>query len=174
MKKFKGKGQSIQIRNARKTDMPAVLGLIRELAIFEKASDAVIVTVSDLKKDGFRKTSLFKVFIAELNKEIVGMALIYSGYSTWKGKLIYLDDLIVRDKHRNKGIGKMLLDKIIQYAAMKNARVLKWQVLRWNENAIRFYKRYDNVAFDDEWVDCKMYKPLAVVPPRKRVRSKVS
>jgi len=140
--------------------MAAVLGLIRELAIFEKAPDAVIVTERDLKKDGFGKKPLFKVFIAELSKEVVGMALVYTGYSTWKGKLVYLDDLIVKNEHRNKGIGKLLLDEVIRYAANENARVLKWQVLRWNKDAIRFYKRYDNIVFDDEWVDCKMYEPF--------------
>jgi ribosomal protein S18 acetylase RimI-like enzyme len=162
MQKKEYKKRIVKIRNARKSDMSAVLGLIRELAIFEKAPDAVIVTVKDLQKDGFGKKPLFKVFIAELDSEVVGMALIYIGYSTWKGKLIYLDDLIVKKAHRNKGVGRMLLDEVIRYAAKEKARVLKWQVLRWNKDAIRFYKRYNNIVFDDEWVDCKMYPEFKV------------
>ncbi len=160
MKKKEGKRRIVKIRKAQKRDMAAVLRLIRELAIFEKAPDAVIVTVKDLKKDGFGKRPLFKTFVAELSNEVVGMALVYTGYSTWKGKLVYLDDLIVKNEHRNKGIGKLLLDEVIRYAAKENARVLKWQVLRWNKGAIRFYKRHNNIVFDDEWVDCKMYKPF--------------
>lgn len=151
-----------KIRVAKKADMPEVLALIKELALFEKAPDAVMVTVKDLVRDGFGKKPLFKVFVAEVNKEVAGMALIYTGYSTWKGKLVYLDDLVVRNEHRNKGIGKMLLDEVIRYAAGENARVLKWQVLRWNKDAIRFYKRYSNIVFDDEWVDCKMYPKFKV------------
>jgi len=150
--------QVVRIRNGEKKDMPAVLGLIRELAIFEKAPDEVIVTVNDLIKDGFGKKPLFKVFVAEINKKVVGMALLYTGYSTWKGKLVYLDDLIVQNAYRSRGIGKMLLDEVIVYAAKQNARVLKWQVLRWNKDAIRFYRRYNNIVFDDGWVDCKMYR----------------
>lgn len=136
--------------------MPAILELIRELAAFEKAPDAVTVTVHDLMKDGFGKKPLFKAFVAEQDKAVVAMALFYTGYSTWKGKLVYLDDLIVKQTHRNQGIGRMLLDEVIRYAARERARILKWQVLRWNKDAIRFYQRYDNIIFDDEWVDCKM------------------
>ncbi|HXH18170.1 MAG TPA: GNAT family N-acetyltransferase [Chitinophagales bacterium] len=148
--------------------MPAVLGLIRELALFEKAPDAVIVSVKDLVRDGFGRKPLFKAFVAENEKGIVGMALLYTGYSTWKGKLVYLDDLIVKASERNKGIGKLLMDEVIHYASKEKARVLKWQVLRWNKDAIRFYKRYGNIVFDDEWVDCKMYKPLPLSQRRGR------
>src|SRR5437867_858708 len=104
--KAKLRKESVNIRNARKTDMPAVVSLIKELAHFEKAPDAVIVTSDDLVQDGFGEKPCFKAYIAELDGEIVGMALFYIGYSTWRGKLVYLDDLIVREEHRNKGIGK--------------------------------------------------------------------
>ena len=154
----RGNAESFKIRKARKADMKAVLGLINDLAVFEKAPNALIVTENDLVKDGFGKSPLFNVFIAEVKKEVVGMALIYTGYSTWKGKLIYLDDLIVKEEYRNRGIGKLLLDKVIEYATKRKARVLKWQVLRWNKDAIRFYNKYDSVVYDDEWVDCKMYE----------------
>lgn len=147
---------NITVRDAVKGDMPAVLSLIKDLAEFEKSPEAVIVTVDDLVQDGFGEKPLFRAFVAEMNDEVAGMALTYIGYSTWKGKLLYLDDIVVREKHRSKGIGKLLLDRVIAYAASEKARVLKWQVLRWNKDAIRFYKRYDNVVFDDEWVDCKL------------------
>lgn len=138
--------------------MPGILSLIKELAAFEKAPEAVIVTVNDLARDGFGSKPLFKAWVAELNGEIIGMALTYTGYSTWKGKLLYLDDIIVREAARSKGTGRLLLDEVIKYAAKENARVLKWQVLRWNKDAIRFYQRNKNVVFDDEWVDCKLYE----------------
>ena len=157
MRKAKDKKEYVKIRDANKADMPAIVSLIKELAHFEKAPDAVIVTVNDLIRDGFGKNHFFKSYVAELNGEVIGMALYYTGYSTWKGKLVYLDDLIVKELHRNKGIGKLLLDEVIRYSVKENARVLKWQVLRWNKDAIRFYKRYNNIVFDDEWVDCKMY-----------------
>lgn len=146
------------IRDAVEKDMPGILSLIKELAAFEKAPEAVIVTVNDLARDGFGSKPLFKVWVAELNGEIIGMALTYTGYSTWKGKLLYLDDIIVREAARSKGTGRLLLDEVIKYAAKENARVLKWQVLRWNKDAIRFYQRNKNVVFDDEWVDCKLYE----------------
>lgn len=146
------------IRDAVEKDMPGILSLIKELAAFEKAPEAVIVTVNDLARDGFGSKPLFKAWVAELNGEIIGMALTYTGYSTWKGKLLYLDDIIVREAARSKGTGRLLLDEVIKYAAKENARVLKWQVLRWNKDAIRFYQRNKNVVFDDEWVDCKLYE----------------
>jgi GNAT superfamily N-acetyltransferase len=162
MQKAKNKKESVKIRDAKKKDMPALVSLIKELAHFEKAPDAVIVTVNDLVHDGFGEKPCFKSYVAELDGEVVGMALFYTGYSTWKGKLVYLDDLIVKESHRNKGIGKMLMDEVIRFAAKENARMLKWQVLRWNKNAIRFYKRYQNIIFDDEWVDCKMYSKFKI------------
>jgi len=148
----------VLIRDAVEKDMPGILSLIKELAAFEKAPEAVIVTVNDLARDGFGSKPLFKAWVAELNGEIIGMALTYTGYSTWKGKLLYLDDIIVREAARSKGTGRLLLDEVIKYAAKENARVLKWQVLRWNKDAIRFYQRNKNVVFDDEWVDCKLYE----------------
>lgn len=157
MAKVKHKGHPVKIRSARKSDMAEVLSMIKELAEFEKAPEEVIVKVKNLKRDGFGKKPLFKVFIAELNKSVAGMALFYTGYSTWKGKLVYLDDLIVKNEHRNKGIGKLLLDKVIRYAENEKVGMLKWQVLRWNKDAIRFYNRFEKVVFDDEWVNCKIF-----------------
>lgn len=158
LQSINNKNVNISIRAAFAADIPEVLSLIKELAEFEKAPEAVSITADDLTRDGFGEKPLFKVFIAEIDNEVAGMALIYTGYSTWKGKLLYLDDIIVRERHRSKGIGKLLLDRVIQFAAKENARVLKWQVLRWNKDAIRFYKRFEHVVFDDEWVDCKLYQ----------------
>ena len=137
--------------------MYEVLSLIKELAEFEKAPDEVYVTVTDLVRDGFSERPDFNTLVAEINGKIVGLAFFFIGYSTWKGKMVFIDDLIVQEVWRKKGIGASLLDAVIEFAGKINASVIKWQVLNWNKPAIDFYKRYD-VAFDDEWVDCKMYK----------------
>lgn len=144
------------IRAAKQEDMASVLSLIKELAEFEKAPQEVIVTEQDLLKDGFDYEH-FKVNVAELEGKIVGIALFYIGYSTWKGKMVYLDDLVVKEDFRNNGIGRELLQSVISFANQVNARLIKWQVLHWNEKAINFYKRYD-ITMDNEWVDCKMYQ----------------
>jgi GNAT superfamily N-acetyltransferase len=129
--------------------------LIKELALYEKAPDEVITSEEQMHEDGFGENPIFKFIVAEVNKEIVGMALYYWKYSTWKGKGIYLDDIIVTENHRRKGIGKLLMDEIIKIAAREKANKLEWQVLDWNEPAINFYKKY-NVEFDGEWINCKI------------------
>lgn len=129
------------IRNARKTDMPQVLNLIKELAAFEKEPDAVEVTVKDLENDGFGDTPMFHCFVAEVEDKIVGIALIYNRYSTWKGRAIHLEDLIVSDTMRGKGIGSKLLDEVIKYGYNKGVRRINWEVLDWNEPAINFYEK---------------------------------
>ena len=121
----------MNIRRGEKKDMPAVLDLIRELAIFEKEPDAVVVTVADLERDGFGENPLFYTFVAEVDndssdseqaKQIVGMALYYYRYSTWKGRTIHLEDLIVKDKMRGSGIGLALYTKIIEQGKADNVR----------------------------------------------------
>ena len=146
---------NIVIRKGTKQDLPALLQLIYELAEFEKAPDAVTNTVADMEKDGFGDKPVFEFHVAELNGEIVGVALYFVKYSTWKGKGLYLDDLIVTEKHRGKGIGKLLLDKVIEVARETGAKQLHWQVLDWNTPAIEFYKKL-NVSIEAEWLDCKM------------------
>lgn len=129
------------IRKAKKSDMPAVLELIKELAAFEKEPDAVVITEEDLKQDGFGENPSFLCFVAEMDGRVHGMALFYFRYSTWKGKTIHLEDLVVRESYRKKGLGKALFKRVIQYAAEKGVRRTEWVVLDWNKNAIEFYER---------------------------------
>ena len=132
---------SFFIREGEKKDMPAVLKLIQELADFEKEPEAVEVTVEDLKNDGFGSNPLFKTFVAELDNEIVGMALFYPRYSTWKGVTIHLEDPIVSESKRNLKIGKALYSKVIEYGFKKGVKRIEWVVLDWNTPAIDFYKK---------------------------------
>jgi len=129
------------IRKGNPEDMEAVLGLIQELADFEKEPDAVLVTVDDLIRDGFGSVPLFHVFVAEAEKEIVGIALYYYRYSTWKGKIIHLEDLVVKDKMRGTGLGYALYSEIIKQGKRDNVRRIDWHVLDWNKPAIDFYEK---------------------------------
>ena len=121
--------------------MKAVLGLIQELAEFEKEPDAVLITVDDLIRDGFESNPLFHVFVAEVEAEIVGIALYYYRYSTWKGKTIHLEDLVVKDKMRGTGVGYALYSEIIKQGKKDNVRRIEWNVLDWNTPAIAFYEK---------------------------------
>ena len=129
------------IRKATKNDMPSVLELIQELAIFEKEPDAVVVTVDDLVRDGFSENPLFQCFVAEVENEIIGMALYYYRYSTWKGKTIHLEDLIVKESKRGTGAGFALYKEIIKQGKSENVRRIEWNVLDWNTPAIDFYEK---------------------------------
>lgn len=129
------------IRKSTKNDMPSVLELIQELATFEKEPDAVVVTVDDLIRDGFSENPLFQCFIAEEENEIVGMALYYYRFSTWKGKTIHLEDLIVKESKRGTGAGFALYKEIIKQGKAENVRRIEWNVLDWNTPAIDFYEK---------------------------------
>jgi len=131
----------MNIRKGQKQDMPSVLNLIKELAVFEKEPDAVVVTVGDLEADGFSENPLFQTFVAEVNAEIVGVALYYYRYSTWKGKTIHLEDLIVNEKMRGTGLGFALYSEILKQGKRDNVRRVEWNVLDWNTAAIDFYKK---------------------------------
>ena len=129
------------IRKGRSEDMQVVLGLIQELAHFEKEPNAVLVTVDDLIRDGFGQNPLFHVFVAEVENEVVGIALYYYRYSTWKGKIIHLEDLVVKDKMRGTGLGYALYSEIIKQGKLDNVRRIDWHVLDWNTPAIDFYEK---------------------------------
>jgi GNAT superfamily N-acetyltransferase len=129
------------IRKGNPEDMEAVLGLIQELAAFEKEPDAVLITVDDLTRDGFGEVPLFQVFVAEVDSEIVGIALYYYRYSTWKGRTIHLEDLVVKDKMRGTGVGYALYSEIIKQGKKDKVRRIEWNVLDWNTPAIEFYEK---------------------------------
>ena len=140
----------MNIRKGNPDEMKAVLGLLQELAIFENEPDAVLVTESDLVRDGFGENPLFHVFVAEVDAEIVGIALYYYRFSTWKGKTIHLEDLIVKDKMRGSGLGMALYSEIMQQAKKDNVRRVEWNVLDWNTPAIKFYENSGAKVFE-EW-----------------------
>lgn len=131
----------MNIRRGKSEDMEGVLALIQELADFENEPQAVLVTVDDLIRDGFGENPLFHVFVAEVEKEIVGIALYYYRYSTWKGKIIHLEDLVVKDKMRGTGLGYALYSEIIKQGKRDNVRRIDWHVLDWNTGAIDFYEK---------------------------------
>ena len=129
--------------------MAAVLELIKELATFEKEPDAVVVTVEDLERDGFGENPLFYTFIAIIDEQIVGVALYYYRYSTWKGRTIHLEDLIVKEKRRGAGVGYALYKEVIAQGKKDGVRRIEWNVLDWNAPAIDFYKKTGAIVLDD-------------------------
>lgn len=137
------------IRKGEQKDMKSVLELIQELAVFEKEPDAVELTVADLERDGFGSNPLFHTFVAEIDENIVGIALYYYRYSTWKGKTIHLEDLIVKENQRGSGVGFALYSKIIEQGKIDNVRRIEWAVLDWNIRAIEFYKKSGAKILED-------------------------
>jgi GNAT superfamily N-acetyltransferase len=148
---------SFIIRRADKDDVPGIFRLVKELAEFERAPEAVINTEKMLLEDGFGEHSIYKSFVAEAadTNEIIGMALYYTAYSTWKGRILYLDDLVVTESSRRYGIGRKLINAVLQDALDSKVSQIRWQVLDWNTPAIEFYKTL-GVEFDPEWINCKM------------------
>jgi GNAT superfamily N-acetyltransferase len=140
------------IRKAVAADMPAVFELIMELAVYEKAPHEVSNTPAQLVADGFGAQPLFGCFVAEHENHIVGISLFYWRYSTWKAKRLYLEDIIVTQSMRGKGLGKLLMDRTMQHALDEGCSGMLWQVLDWNEPAIEFYKKY-NTSFSSEWLN---------------------
>ena len=168
----------IQVRRAVKEDCPRLLELITELAVYEKAPNEVTVSLEHFTESGFGKNPVWWAFVAtsspdpfsasgegesplstswrEAGGEILGFALYYVRYSTWKGQRMYLEDIIVTEQARGRGIGKLLMDRLIDEAKEKKFSGMMWQVLEWNEPAINFYKKYYNANFDPEWVNCSL------------------
>jgi GNAT superfamily N-acetyltransferase len=139
----------MNIRKGISEDMEAVLSLIQELADFENEPNAVVITVEDLIRDGFGSTPLFHVFVAEIESQIVGIALYYYRYSTWKGKTIHLEDLVVKEKMRGSGVGFALYSEIIKQGKKEKVRRIEWNVLDWNTPAINFYINSGAKILDD-------------------------
>ena len=146
---------SIDIRKGTKADIPSALNLVKELAAYEKAPNEVEVTIEEMSEWGFGTDKQFDFFVATENDVIVGLALYYYKYSTWKGKCLFLEDIIVTESQRGKGLGKLLFDKVVQVSKEQKVRRMEWQVLDWNTPAIEFYKKYA-ATLDGEWVNCKL------------------
>ena len=146
---------NVIIRKGKKEDLAQVLALIKELAHYEHAPDAVTNTVEDMENDGFGSRPVYELIVAEHVGNIVGIAIFFIKYSTWKGKGIYLDDIIVTQNFRGKGIGKKLFEAVIKFSKDYSAKGLWWQVLEWNEPAINFYNKY-NAELDREWINGKL------------------
>ena len=143
------------IREGKDGDLPRVLELVRELAAYERALGEVSNTLQAMKEDGFGKNPIFGFFVAEVDQEIVGVSLYYYRYSTWKGKRLYLEDIIVTERMRGQGIGKLLFEATLHYSLNQKCTGMMWQVLDWNEPAINFYKKY-SAKMDGEWVNCTL------------------
>lgn len=148
---------SVHIRLAQPEDCPVMMELIRELAIYEQAEHEVSVSLEAFRDAGFGDQPVWTAFVAESEGHIVGLSLFYPRYSTWKGRKLYLEDIVVKESLRGQKIGRQLFDRTLAYAKENNYHSLYWQVLDWNQPAINFYKKY-NATFDAEWlnahIDC--------------------
>ena len=147
--------QDITIRRAVKEDCSRILELVRELALFERAPQEVTVTTEHFEKSGFGPNPVWWAFVAEAEGIIQAFALYYIRYSTWKGQRMFLEDLLVTEKMRGRGIGQLLFDELVKEAKEKQLNGIVWQVLEWNEPAIKFYKKL-NASFDAEWINCSV------------------
>jgi len=147
----------INLRIAKKEDCPRLMDLIHELALFERAPEQVTVTLEEFEEAGFGSKPVWKTFVAEVEGVIIGMALYYIRYSTWKGQRLYLEDLIITEDWRGKGAGKLLFNRIVQEAKELGFNGMVWQVLDWNEPAITFYKRYE-AGIEEGWLNASLSK----------------
>ena len=146
---------SVIIRVALKEDCKRLLELINELAVYEKAPNEVTVSLEEFESAGFGINPVWKAFVAELDGIILGFGLYYVRYSTWKGCRMYLEDLLITENMRGKGLGTMILNRLIEEAKEKNLKGMTWQVLDWNEPAINFYKKY-KAEFDSGWINVSL------------------
>ncbi len=143
---------NVVIRAATKEDCTAMLQLVHELAVYERAPDEVTVSMEHFIESGFGANPVWWALVAEADGKVVGFALYYIRYSTWKGQRMYLEDILVTEAWRGKGIGSLLMNELVVIAKAKGFHGINWQVLDWNEPAINFYKKY-NTNFDPEWVN---------------------
>ncbi len=144
-----------RIRKGTEADIVQALNLVKELAAYEKAPLEVEVSPEEMTAWGFGPDKQFDFFVAEVNGVIAGLALYYFKYSTWKGKCLFLEDIIVTESQRGKGLGKLLFDNVVQVSKETKVRRMEWQVLDWNTPAIAFYQKYD-ARLDGEWINCKL------------------
>jgi GNAT superfamily N-acetyltransferase len=142
----------VVIRKAVESDCPRLMELVNELAVFERAPDDVTVSLQHFIDSGFGSNPVWWALVAEVDDQIIGFALYYIRYSTWQGQKMYLEDIIITEEWRRKGIGTLLMDKLIEEAREKRFKGVSWQVLHWNESAMKFYERL-NPRFDNEWVN---------------------
>ena len=147
--------EKVVIREGMQGDLPRVLELVKELALYERAPEQVTNTVAMMEADGFGPNPIYGLFVAERGDTIVGISIFYYRYSTWKGRRLYLEDIIVTESERGKGIGKLLFDQTMQRALDDKCTGMMWQVLDWNEPAINFYRKY-GATLDGEWVNCTL------------------
>lgn len=143
------------VRQGTKSDLPQVLELVKELAEYEKALDQVANTVQRMEEDGFGENPVFGFLVAEDEDGIIGTSIYYYRYSTWKGRRLYLEDLVVTERKRGTGAGKKLFEETLEVGRQTNCTGMMWQVLDWNEPAINFYKKY-NTNFEDNWLNCNI------------------
>ncbi|MDA8886415.1 GNAT family N-acetyltransferase [Bacteroidia bacterium] len=142
----------VTIRKAKQTDVPVMLELIKELAVFENAPLEVANTEERMIEDGFGVDKIYDAFVAEIDNKIVGTAITYYRYSTWKGKCLYLEDLIISEAYRGLGAGQQLFNYCIDFGKENNCKKMIWQVLDWNQPAIDFYKKY-GAHLVGEWIN---------------------
>ena len=152
---------TISVRKAVKEDCHRMMELVQELAVFEKAPDEVTVEFDHFVESGFGQNPVWWAFVAtsttaDGTETVEAFALYYIRYSTWKGQRMYLEDLIVTEKFRGQGMGKLLFDKLIECAKQQELKGISWQVLDWNEPAIKFYKKLPGASFDNGWVNCSI------------------
>ncbi len=150
------------IRKATKSDLPAAYQLIKELAAYENAAHEVVLSLDQFVQDYENENPIYRLHVAEITKDsgeksIWGIALFYFAYSTWKGKMVYLEDLVVSQAYRRQGIGEKLIESVFEFARKENACQVRWHVLDWNTPAIRFYEKLE-VKMEEEWVTCKLEK----------------
>lgn len=146
---------NLHIRKGNAGDLSRTLELVRELALYEKAASEVENTVEEMHRDGFSANPVFSLLVAEIDGVVEGIAIWYYKYSTWKGKCIFLEDIVVTERYRGRGIGSKLFEAVALQAKQEKVKRMEWQVLDWNEPAIRFYKKY-NALLDPEWINGKL------------------
>ena len=145
----------VKIRKGQKADLPSVMVLIKKLAEFEKALNEVSVTLEELEEDGFGQHPYYSFIVAENNGEIIGLSFYFIRYSTWKGRFLFLEDFVVKEDYRGQGVGAQLFEETIRIAQQLKVKGMVWQVLDWNEDAIRFYKKY-GATIHTEWLNGKL------------------